>query len=150
MKLLIRLLLFLPVVIAVPLTANATAEEYELSEYVIYDIQVLPEPETHPIPAVKGRYVGTELEIKLHINKEGIPSQVRLTRPLASYSDIHLMTFAAQMQQMVSQWKFSPAEDAQGNPEEVNVILPIRVVEKGETPVLMASLRLDLEGNKKS
>ena len=155
MKPLIRLLLFLPVVIALPCTLSATAEEItskdiQLEPFIIWDIAVLPEPAYHPVPSVKSRYIGTELEIKLIIDEAGNPSQLRLGRPLASYSDVHLMTFASQMRDLVSDWKFTPAEDAQGNPIEVEAILPIRVVRNGDEPVIMAGLVLLRIGDPRS
>ena len=145
-ELLNRMLLLLPVVIAWPLAAFATVTEYELAPSVILDVAVLPEPETCPIPDVKSRYFGTELEIKFIVDKAGKPSQILLSRPLVSYSDVHLMTFAAQMREMVTHRKFSPAEDAQGNPLRVGAVLPIRVVRNGKAPAVMAGLLLDTKG----
>lgn len=147
MKVLYRPLLLLPLVFALPFTLSATAEEisssdYQLDEFVTYDIAVLPEPVTHPVPPVKSRFIGTELDIKLIITKEGEPIAVRLARPLASYSDVHLMSFAAQMEDFISGWKFTPAEDAQGNPVQVAAILPIRVVEKSKAPAIVAGIKL--------
>ena len=132
------------------LCANATTEEYTLTPYEILDIAVLPEPEIHPIPPVNSRFIGAELAVKLTINEKGKPSLVRLTRPLVSYNDVHLMSLAGQMQDMVRSWKFSPAEDAQGNPVKVKAILPIRIVEKDEAPAIMASLVLDTRGTPRS
>ena len=150
MKLVYRLLLILPVVVALPLYASATTEEYELKKYEVLDIAVLPEPESHPTPPVSSRFIGTELTIKLSINEKGKPSQVRLVRPLFAYNDVHLMSLASQMENTIRKWKFSPAEDANGNPVKVKAILPIRIVEKDDTPALMVSLMLDQEQKKES
>ena len=150
MKCLYRLLLLLPVMIALPLSLSATTEEYELEKYEIQDIAVLPKPENCPTPLVNSRFVGTEITFKLTINEKGKPSQVRLIRPRFSFHDVHLMSLTGQMQNMVRNWKFSPAEDARGNPVKVKAMLPIRIVEKNEATAITVSLVLDTQGNTRS
>ena len=136
------------VIIAAPLASFAAEEEsskkaYNLPTYTIEDIASLPEPTKNPIPTVKAKYVGLNLKVKFTVSASGRPENVRLEKPLISYSDVDKMTFASQMQNRVKKWKFEPAIDKAGNPIAVKVIMPVQVIKKGANYSAVASLVLD-------
>lgn len=138
--------LFVTAILAASVAAFAAKEKkpsYDLPTYTVEDIATLPEPTYNPIPTISSRYVGLDLQVKFTVNAQGRAESVRLVKPLASYSDVHKMTFANQIQEQVKYWKFEPALDTQGNPIEVNVIMPVQVVEKRGSVKALASLKLD-------
>jgi len=130
----------------VPLALSAANEqastpEVELPEYKIE--ASLPQPTHQPIPQIKSGYVGLDLKLKFTVNEKGRPESVRLEKSLSSYSDIHKMSFASQMRDLVTRWKFEPARDANGQAVAVKVIMPVQVIKKGTTPTAIATLILD-------
>ena len=48
-----------------------------------------------------------------------------------------------QMKQLLSNWKFTPAEDASGNAIAVEVIMPVKVIERDSAPLITVSLKQD-------
>ncbi len=122
--------------------------EYELPEYEFIAYVTLPKPTRSPMPKVKSQLVGTKFNIYLTVTKEGRAENVRLQRPLASYSNVDRMTFANQALQAVSKWRFQPARDADDKPVAVNVSMPIKVVKYGQIYRAMASLDFAETGHK--
>ncbi len=142
-------------IIASPLATFAAQEgaskkAYNLPTYTIEDIAALPKPSHNPIPSVKSQYVGMNLKVRLTVNAEGKAENVKLDKPLISYSDVEKMTFANRLQEKVKTWRFEPAMDNAGNAISVKVILPVQVVEKGNKVTALASLLLDTTGHDRS
>ena len=141
------------VIISAPLdtfAANDNASNkpaYSLPTDTVEDIASLPEPIKNAIPSVKADYVGLSLKIKFTVTENGRTESVRLSKPLSSYSDVERMTFANQMKDAVEDWNFEPARDNDGNAITVNVVMPIKVVEKAGKTTALASLTLDTSNN---
>ena len=130
---------------------QAAEPDVTLPKYTIEEIAVMPQP-THDnlIPSIGREYVGFDLRLKLTVNEKGQADQVRLERPLISYSDIEKMTFASQMRDLVAGWTFSPAENIDGDAIALQVIMPIKVVEKATGPSLITAVVLDSPKDKES
>lgn len=122
------------------------APEYELPTYEFVDVVILPKPRSSPMPKVKRRLVGTALKLKFTVNEQGRSENVRLEKPLSSFSDVEKMTFAAQVVKLVAIWRFHPARDGDNKPVAVNVIMPVRVVKYGKVYKALASVSLDEGG----
>ena len=118
---------------------------YDLPPYTVEEVAVLPEPISHPLPTVSNRVVGLDVRVKLTVNENGKPENVRLEKPLISYSDLDKMSFAGRLENAVQSWKFEPALDSLGNPMAVDVILPVKVVRKGSKLATVAALILDMQ-----
>jgi hypothetical protein len=141
-------------IIWAPLAAFAVEDgkekepEYDLPTYEFVDVISLPKPTSSPMPRVKSRLVGTRLKIKFTVTAKGKAENVRLEKPLSSYSNLEKMTFANQTLELVAKWRFKPALDSNDNPVTVNVIMPVRVVKYGVNYKALASLDLD-DGGKR-
>jgi len=122
--------------------------EYDLPTYEFVDVISLPKPTSSPMPRVKSHLIGTRLKIKFTVTEKGNAENVRLEKPLSSYSSIEKMTFANQTLELVAKWRFKPALDSNDNPVTVNVIMPVRVVKYGKIYKALASLDLD-DGSKR-
>jgi outer membrane biosynthesis protein TonB len=122
---------------------TASQKAFDLPTYTVEDIASLPEPIKNPIPSVKSQFVGMSVQVKFTVTAEGRPESVRLEKPLSSYSDVHQMTFASQLENAVKDWKFAPGMDKNGSAIPVKVIMPVQVVEKSGNPAALASLTLD-------
>ena len=139
-------------IFSAPLAAFTTEDsqgeepEYDLPTYEFVDVISMPKPIRSPIPKVNQRLVGTVVMLKFTVKENGRPENVRLEKPLSSYSDVEKMTFANQTLEMVAKWRFKPALDMEDNPVAVNVIMPIRVVKYGKIYKATASLDLDESG----
>lgn len=137
--------------ISAPLATFAASEKaYDLPVYKIEDIASLPEPTKSSIPSVKAQFIGMNLKVKFTVTADGKPQNVRLEKPLSSYSDVERMSFANRLQEYVKTWKFEPAIDMAGNAIAVKVIMPVQVIKKGAGTTAVASLVLDTSETKES
>ena len=123
----------------------ADEPQYDLPTYEFVDVISLPKPTSSPMPKAKSHLVGTKLKLKFTVNEKGRAENVRLEKPLSSYSNVERMTFANQALEMVAKWRFKPALDANDNPVAVKVVMPVRVVKYGKVYRALASLDFDEE-----
>ena len=123
---------------------SARAEpEHELPAYEFVEYITLPKPTRGPMPKAQRELVGMKFSLQFTVTEDGEVENVRLEKPLASYSDIKRMTFANQALEAVARWQFKPARDANDNPVEANVIMPIKVVKYGKIYRALASIDFD-------
>ena len=118
---------------------------HELPTYEFVEYVTLPKPTRSPMPKVKSRLVGTKLKLTFVVNEKGDVENIRLEKPLTSYSDVERMTFANQTLEAVKKWRFQPGRDANDQPVAVKVIMPIKVVKYGKLYRALASLDFDKE-----
>ena len=103
----------------------------------------LPKRTRSPMPKVKSKLVGTKLKLKFIVTEKGKVEDIRLEKPLASYSNVERMTFANQTLEAVKKWRFEPGRDANDNPIAVKVIMLVKVVKYGKIFLALASIDFD-------
>ena len=137
--------LSVPVALSANNTANIADQQYDLPQYQVNDIAELPKPEHTVAPIVQRGLAGTTIEMKFTVDTQGNAFKIRPAKPLFSTGlvDPRVRDFASQMSQILLSWKFSPALNANGQPVEVDVIMPVNVVKKGTASSLEVTLKLD-------
>lgn len=136
-------------IISAPLASFVANEDMsksnriDLPEYTVEEIISLPQPVHYPVPSVSKRLVGTTVKLRFTVNEKGRPEGVRLEKYLSNYRYESVINFASQLKANVSNWKFEPAQDKNGNAIVVKVIMPVHVVKKGGKTSALASLMLD-------
>lgn len=137
-------LIGIPLVLAAANDEQATGEEYQLPEYKVEDIAALPKPIHQVIPIFQRGLVGTIIDIRLEVNKQGEVSSVHTATPLFALGIINEKErdFASQMIHYVSSWMFEPALDANKQPVAVEVSMPVKVVDGVDLQKTYASLAL--------
>lgn len=121
----------------------------DLPTYEFVEVISLPKPRRSPIPKVKRELVGTSINLRFVVNEKGDPENIRLEKPLTSYTDVERMTFASQTLDAVSKWRFEPALDSNDNPVAVKVLMPVKVVKFGVTYKATATVAFD-DGSQKN
>ena len=123
---------------------------HNLPTYTVEEIAKLPQATHNPMPGIKGSLVGLKLKVNFTVNEQGRVMNVRVITPPATQSDVHIQSFASQLENKMRYWKFDPAFDTQDNPVAVKLQMPLHVVKEGRKPSLVASLTLQKGTEKQS
>jgi hypothetical protein len=81
-----------------------------------------PAPVSVVQPIVSTRHIGERVNLVFHLDEQGRPNRITSTSRVAK--DLVSTLVAA-----VSQWEFTPARDASGEPRTAKVLLPVRITE---------------------
>ncbi len=134
-----------------PLLLTAAVEKqssdlnYNLPTYNVAGVETLPVPVKRTIPIVQRGLVGTTIVMKVTVDEFGIPTHVESARPLFALGTVNEKErdFAVQLKSAISSWDFEPATDANGNPIEVTVRMPVSVIERGGEQLAQVTIILD-------
>ena len=119
------------------------AGSYRLPDLQVRGIKSLPFPTKQGHLKIGQNLVGKTLVMKLTVDEKGRIGNIRSAKPLPGIFDPRLRDFAVQMTVSLKGWKFKPAIGTNGSPIATKIIMPVKVVERGETSTVQASLRLD-------
>ena len=93
------------------------------------------------LPKISSDLVGSQITLKFTINEKGRPSGVDSAKPLHSIQYPRDRDFAVEMINSVKHWKFEPARGSEGQSKAVKVLMPIEVVDRDNTTVVLASFK---------
>jgi hypothetical protein len=119
-----RLPLILATALLVTTASGATASHRISAAEARQQFAKLPEPVTiMSFEALPARYEGATIQVAVTIDAAGNATQVESATRLPAEVQARILP-------VVAQWKFSPAQDRDGNAVPMRVILPLRLVEK--------------------
>jgi len=110
----------------------------ELPGITVEGIAAMPTLTKRHIPKVSGELVGSEVTLRFTINAKGKPTGVDSAKPLHSIQYPRDRDFAVEMINAVKHWRFEPAQGSDGESKAVNVLMPVKVVDRDDTTVVLA------------
>lgn len=113
----------------------------ELPAYSVEGIASMPTLTKRSLPKISSDLVGSQITLKFTITEKGKPSGVDTAKPLHSIYHPRDRDFAVQMIGAVKHWKFEPARDSDGQSKAVTVLMPIEVVERDNSALVLASFK---------
>ena len=149
MKKTIKNTLIIITILSAPLATFAAKKdrskpEYQLEEYKLEDL-TLPVPTKVVVPRVSGRLLGHEVRMSFEIGTDGRAYNIRQQ---GISPDQRTNDLVATMKIALRYWKFEAALDNHGNAIAVKVIMPVKVVKKGNQTAALASIILDDSSNR--
>lgn len=113
----------------------------ELPAYSVEGIASLPSLTKRSLPKISSDLVGSAITLRFTINAKGKPTGVDSAKPLHSIQYPRDRDFAVEMINAVKHWKFEPAQGSDGAAKAVTVLMPIKVVDRDDTTVALASFK---------
>jgi len=113
----------------------------ELPTITVEGIASMPTLTKRTLPKISSDLVGSQITLKFTINEKGRPSGVDSAKPLHSIQYPRDRDFAVEMINSVKHWKFEPARGSEGQSKAVKVLMPIEVVDRDNTTVVLASFK---------
>ncbi len=101
--------------------------------------QSLPIPIDQKTPQLSSHHIGHQVEMTFVVKPDGRTARVR---PVESYRSLEQIEIAAAMTHALRQWQFKPAKDLEGNPLSVQVVLPVKIVQYGDTLNLESEVQI--------
>jgi len=113
----------------------------ELPAITVEGIASMPTLTKRSLPKVSSDLVGSQVTLRFTISAKGKPTGVDTHKPLHSIQYPRDRDFAVEMINAVKHWKFEPARGADGQSKAVKVLMPIEVVDRDNTTVVLASFK---------